>query len=65
MTIREALRMKIYKLKLTCWDPTQFLEIEPAMMASFWGNKAWIHDNGSRMPVRLQDIDWVGEWVRA
>jgi hypothetical protein len=62
MTIREALRAKQYKLRKSHWNPTQYLEIRPAIMASLFGNLAWLWDHGASMPYDVNldtDADWL------
>jgi hypothetical protein len=65
MTIREALRAKVYKLRLDCWNPTQYLEIEPASLSAIFGLRAWIHDHGGTIPIDLNLLsDDKNDWLR-
>jgi hypothetical protein len=62
VTIREALKWGRYKLRKQHWNPTQYLEIRPAIMASLFGNLAWYWEQGASMPYDINkdtDEDWL------
>lgn len=61
MTLRDALRMKILKLRLSTWNPTQYVEIEDSMMGGQYEQRAWYYEEGMKMPIRLWELaphDW-------
>jgi hypothetical protein len=65
MTLRDALRMKIFKLRLPSWNPTKYVEIQDSMFAAHYEQRATLYDHGSSMPIRLWELAQHNEWEKA
>ena len=65
MTLREALREKKLKLKLPGWPPNKYVEINDSMFGGLWEQKAFLYDNGSKMPIKLWELAQHEDWVEA